>query len=995
MRKKLKLLSLLLLTTALFVVLHPAKILAAAYSADDPAQEEYVQWKSYKLVESCLRPSDRFNLRSSSQQDLLNGIFRDGRVRPGMVYSRYGSADTDDEMRCRNLREAGGIILAHIGFDSIHDFANKMIERIGKETASRSEIMNALNAHMRDNQLGGKGASITQLSPGALYWYWNQVYTTDKSIAGQYTGNRDATCHGIRLNTDTSGPRSDLDLIIKNGPFYYVGEQNGKAEVKNMPHAGYRQESGANIKSLDPHVTIGGSANPTCQQIVKNGTTQSRAQAYADLLNRAASQRGVSAGSLLSSSAEGSSSGEMPESCEANGGALSWILCGGLEILDGVVRMLDRAINHLLLVPNSYIENEGLKNAWLRLRNIAYIILVPITLVMVIGTALSFDFISAYTVKRAMPRLLIAAVFIALSYDITSFLIRLTNDIGTGAYGLIASAFFKGQISLTDIFNPSGGNVAWGAAGLLLGTGIAITIGSIGVLLLYMLTMALGILIGFILLSVRQFLIVALMILAPLAILSWIFPGNDKLWKLWWNTFSKLLLLFPLVMIVIAVGRSFAMIVNFSAMGNDDFPVVATLVKLVAYVGPYFFIPAMFKFAGGAFATIAGVTNDKSRGIFDRSRKKRGELMSRNWQDTLAGNKFKGGTPDNLRGRFNRGLQRAAFIGSGKAGLDARKWGARAAAGASNASILGREAMLEDNDYTWKGNDTLNRAAFESENEAELRAILRDSGDYKGEHGRANLERDVAKVETMRRKYGNDAFKQATWLSAVAGGTAYRGMDDLWSAAGDAFGHDNALLADMVAKGRSAAMSAGRVDQGGAGFGHTFALAKGLATGKFVDPDTGNVLEMNREASAAWHAENVLRSQGPAILAHSSMKPTAVENLVPHMKERIQEAANTGSKDEFAQALGETSGVMNFLYQNSPQNAEKLAAIQDEVILDPATGTQMTVREWSAMYARAQEPKYMEMKQGSYSASERMRNISASAPTSAPTSAPNTPPTTP
>ena len=50
-------------------------------------------------------------------------------------------------------------------------------------------------------------------------------------------------------------------------------------------------------------------------------------------------------------------------------------------------------------------SRDTLKAVWVRLRDIAYIILVPIMLVMVIGTALNIGPFDAYTVKKALPRM--------------------------------------------------------------------------------------------------------------------------------------------------------------------------------------------------------------------------------------------------------------------------------------------------------------------------------------------------------------------------------------------------------------------------------------------------------------------------------------------------------------------------------------------------------------------------------------------------------------
>jgi hypothetical protein len=87
------------------------------------------------------------------------------------------------------------------------------------------------------------------------------------------------------------------------------------------------------------------------------------------------------------------------------------------------------------------------------MRNLAYIILIPAALIMVLATALGFDFVSAYTVKKALPRFIIAAIFMAISYPLLDFFVQLTNVVGLGINGLISSAFGHSEpITLSTLF---------------------------------------------------------------------------------------------------------------------------------------------------------------------------------------------------------------------------------------------------------------------------------------------------------------------------------------------------------------------------------------------------------------------------------------------------------------------------------------------------------------------------------------------------------------
>jgi len=324
-------------------------------------------------------------------------------------------------------------------------------------------------------------------------------------------------------------------------------------------------------------------------------------------------------------------SGENNPSCEGEGGEFSWLLCPALRQIDSLVSYLDNQINSLLYTPASYTEADQIEATWARMRNLAYFLLIPILLVMVIGTALGFNFVDAYTVKRALPRLFVATIFIALSLPLLQLFVEVINGVGLGVNGIISSAGSGDtKISLEGLFNPNpaqSGVLTTGAIGGGIAALLTIKVW-IGAALLLGITVLISLFTIFILLALRQLLIVALIVVAPLAILAWIFPGNDKGWKIWWGSFSKLLLLYPIIMGLLAIGRVFASVVQDVGPGG----LVEVILKLVAYIGPFFLIPATFKYAGGVFASVGGMANDKNRGVFDRLKKRRQKSLGTNWE---------------------------------------------------------------------------------------------------------------------------------------------------------------------------------------------------------------------------------------------------------------------------------------------------------------------------------------------------------------------------
>lgn len=382
------------------------------------------------------------------------------------------------------------------------------------------------------------------------------------------------------------------------------------------------------------------------------------------------------AGNAVANTGDLTSSESLDDSCESNSGALGWIMCPLAGALDSVTGWLDSQVQGLLTIKDDYFtgtSGAALQNAWQQIRNVAFIILIPIMLVMVIGTAIGVEAFSAYTVRKALPRMVIAIMFITLSWYICVFMVNFVNVLGVGVRGLVTQPFnevtsanmhencvgpqtsLKAALTAANIVRPSGtedgdcnqtfADDAEGVAGQvtlgLVGAGSVLAGFALGVIsivsILSMLASAALILgIMFLLLMARQMFIIALIMLAPLAILAWIFPGNDKLWKLWWSAFSKLLLIFPLIMLMVGIGQVFAM-VSGVALSNGS-RLVAAIFIVLAWIAPYLLIPFAFKWAGGVFGNLAGMVNDRGKGALDRLKKGRAEDRAKGW------NAFKTGT---------------------------------------------------------------------------------------------------------------------------------------------------------------------------------------------------------------------------------------------------------------------------------------------------------------------------------------------------------------
>ncbi|MCA9333674.1 hypothetical protein KC963_01375 [Candidatus Saccharibacteria bacterium] len=318
----------------------------------------------------------------------------------------------------------------------------------------------------------------------------------------------------------------------------------------------------------------------------------------------------------------------------------------------------------------------------------------------------------AYNIKKVLPRLVVAVILIQLSWFIFTALIRLTAVVAYGLEGLMYAPFGgRDQIAFSEILSNS--NVNGGSGLFLAAVGVAgFAALYLGVAFSLALTALIGLFVGFLTLLIRQVVLITLLVLSPLALVAWILPGTQKFWKIWWESFSKLLLMFPMIVVLVAAGRIVAFISAqisgvdtnnlYGSTQIDDIAFLAIIT--IGYFGPFFLIPKTFQLAGSAFGNITGMVNDRSRGVFDRLKKGRQAKAGENIQKTRAGSRF------NERGQFgkynpvgriNRVAQGAMLgtrggFGLGKRGRSAMDLSSRAAGTEAMKNPLLQQLQFND-----------------------------------------------------------------------------------------------------------------------------------------------------------------------------------------------------------------------------------------------------------------------------------------------------------
>lgn len=630
--------------------------------------------------------------------------------------------------------------------------------------------------------------------------------------------------------------------------------------------------------------------------------------------------------------------------------AISWILCPLLDGAQGIVNtvggwvvdQLEFKVDDYLLKPVTDTNGNQavlpVKNAW----NAFRIISLSLLIVVALAGLLLGSFIDAYTVKKVLPRMLIALIAISLSWDLMILFINVTNAAGVTVRAVIDTPFREiNNASIDPKIILSGGALA---------TGLTTILGALSLIG----TAALAVLFAFIFTILRVAAIIAFVIFAPLAILAWVLPGTQKLWNFWQSGLAGALLMFPIVTAFLSIGAAFGKIIYYVDPNSG----LNQAMALVATYAPYFLIPKAFSMAGGVVGNLSGMVNDRGKGAFDRLKKFREGQGEKRRHDLKEGKYFRGGDESNRRGWINKKVQTGMLAKEAGFSLDrqtrsARIESARAAHGFDAATKFLQEsheakALTGDDDKYWaaleggtdidKIKESLRRHApsrFEGADKQQAlneaaQDVLRFNKAGGAEVSRIAAVRGLGTASTswknsMKLRYKKDANgddlphtdanldldergeKQYDVAKYDASGKMLKTINDV---AGGHRGLSTRLLAEI----RDSQVRAGRLDTGAASYAET---AREMDNLRYVDGYT--VEDATAGVTRAW-------TQGKSAIEQFGGKRANAEAAAPEVMRNLMKSLQSGDTATIAAGVATIAAAQDVAGQLAPENVDILAA---------------------------------------------------------------------
>ena len=343
-------------------------------------------------------------------------------------------------------------------------------------------------------------------------------------------------------------------------------------------------------------------------------------------------------------------------SCSVDG--IGWIICPVTVFLaDAMDNVFEFVSNFMAVQPLNVTDpNSPLYTAWNVMRSIANVAFI-IAFMIIIYSQLTGAGISSYGLKKLLPRLVVAAILVNVSFYITAIAVDLSNIAGYSLQDILIK-IRQDTFAITDSTWDASNGEGWGVEGgwsalttLVLSGGAAAagfagisaaTGGSIGAALYLLIPILIGLLLTILLvlliLAARQAIIIILIVIAPLAFVANLLPNTEKWFDKWRDLFMTMLIFFPAFSLVFGGSQLAGGIII-----QNSTNIIMIIFGMAVQIAPLVITPLLLKLSGSLLGRIAQIANDPSKGLLDRTKNWSKDRAEMNRQRSLA----------NTRGRAN------------------------------------------------------------------------------------------------------------------------------------------------------------------------------------------------------------------------------------------------------------------------------------------------------------------------------------------------------
>lgn len=309
-------------------------------------------------------------------------------------------------------------------------------------------------------------------------------------------------------------------------------------------------------------------------------------------------------------STEGAGEEKEEKTCTSELTGIGWFICPVIDKLADFADSVWGMLEEYLVTSPLQASNDGPYKSWKVMRDLANVLLALVFILIIISQVSNVG-ISNYGIKKMLPRFIIAAVAVNISYFVIQVIVDTANILGNTLLAIITE-----PISTVDIKNVGWGNLLALILGAVTTTGVTLAGGAIaasvfgiGTMFMFVLMAivpgVIGVVGGLIALVFRSALIPVLAILAPLAFAAWILPNTQGVFDKWKKVFTGMVFLYPLA----AIYYGGLKLLSFTILGNPESDTMQRLMALFLMFAGTFVILGMALKSNAIIGNLMGRAN--------------------------------------------------------------------------------------------------------------------------------------------------------------------------------------------------------------------------------------------------------------------------------------------------------------------------------------------------------------------------------------------------
>lgn len=296
---------------------------------------------------------------------------------------------------------------------------------------------------------------------------------------------------------------------------------------------------------------------------------------------------------------------------------IGWIVCpivrGSTGVVVGLYNFMQANFLNIKsdqLFSNSGKGQEAFKH-WVAFRDIANIFFV-IMIAIIIFSQVTGVGISNYGIKKMLPKIIIYAILVNISWYIVVIAIDISNIVGSTLFKWLSNdgnwSFSSDvQKETSPVEGILTGTVATGA---LIAAGVTAALVGGATILLFIVSAALAVVMTVFILMIREAAVIVLVVTSPLAFVAGLLPNTEGIFKKWIKLTKNMLMIYPICSLI--VGG--ALFVSNLLYGVVDDP----LLKIIYGVLPILSLFAIIAVIKTVLSFIDGLTGGNLRGAIDK-----------------------------------------------------------------------------------------------------------------------------------------------------------------------------------------------------------------------------------------------------------------------------------------------------------------------------------------------------------------------------------------